>query len=177
MKYKIILSGKGSESYIHQLNDSQFESLKELDIENTDPDIDEVSKILDKNDIFETDNTFLGPYNDPENYIIEVFDESENLIWSSSDDHEFVDCEFDCKFDNDRTLIVEDYSKGQYFLYTLECDEFDPEKLKPIVVEVGERFEIITDLMYDDVNLADTKDWLDYWSKGLYYYLNDRYSI
>ena len=175
MKYKIILSGKGSESYIHQLNDSQFESLKELDIENADPDIDEVSEILDKNDIFETDNTFLGPYNDPENYIIEVFDESENLIWSSSDD--FVYCEFDCKFDNDRTLIVEDYSKGQYFLYTLECDEFDPEKLKPIVVEVGERFEIITDLMYDDVNLADTKDWLDYWSKGLYYYLNDRYSI
>ena len=48
MKYKIILSGKGSESYIHQLNDSQFESLKELDIENTDPDIDEVSEILDK---------------------------------------------------------------------------------------------------------------------------------
>ena len=47
MKYKIILSGKGSESYIHQLNDSQFESLKELDIENTDPDIDEVSEILE----------------------------------------------------------------------------------------------------------------------------------
>jgi len=175
MKYKIILSGKGSESYVHQLSDSQYEILEEMDVENSDPDIDQLTEILEKNDIFETDDTFLGPYNDPENYIIEVFDDVENLIWSSGIDHEFIDCEFECRFDNSRVLIVEDYSKGQYFSYILDCDQFDPKKLKPVVIEVGERFEVITDLIYDDINLMDTKDWLDYWSKGLYYYLNDIY--
>ena len=172
MKYKITLSGRGSESYIHQLSDSQFESLKELNLENSDS--DQLAQILDKNDIFETDDIFLGPYNDAEHYIIEVFDESENLVWSSGEDHWFGDCEFECKFDNDKVLIAEDYSKGQYFSYTIECDEFDPEKLKPVVVEVGERFEVIVELKYDNKDLSDTKDWLDYWSKWMYYYLNDK---
>jgi hypothetical protein len=172
MKYKITLSGRGSESYIHQLSDSQYEIFKELDLEN--PDSDQLAQILEKNDIFETDDIFLGPYNDPEHYIIEVHDDGDNLVWSSSEDHWFDDCEFECKFDNDKVLIAEDYSKGQYFSYTIECDEFVPEKLKPIVIEVGERFEVIVDLKYDNKDLSDTKDWLDYWSKGMYYYLNDK---
>jgi hypothetical protein len=174
MKYQIILSGRGSESYVHQLSDSQYETFKEMDVENSNPDIDQLAEILEKNDVFETDNTFLGPYNDPENYIIEVFDENETLVWTSSIEHEFSDYEFECKFDNDKALIIEDYSKGQYFSYTVDCDEFNPEKLKPVIVEVGERFEVITNLMYDDKDLNDTKEWLDYWSKGLYYYLNNK---
>jgi len=172
MKYKVTIGGRGSESYIHQLSDSQFESLKELNLENSDS--DQLAQILDKNDIFETDDIFLGPYNDPEHYIIEVYDESDNLVWSSGEDHLFSDCEFECKFDNDKVLIAEDYSKGQYFSYTIECKEFDPEKLSSIVIEVGERFEVIVDLKYDNMDLSDTKDWLDYWSKGMYYYLNDK---
>jgi hypothetical protein len=42
----------------------------------------------------------------------------------------------------------------------------------PIVTEIGERVEIITDLMYNEVELSSYKEFGDYWSKGITYYLN-----
>lgn len=173
MIYKITLSGKGSESYIHELNNDQIDSLKSLDLENTDS--DEISNILDKNDIFETDEIILGPYSHPENYYIEVFDENEDIIWKSEDEHEFEDCHFNCVFDNpdDKVLIVEDYVKGQFLSFTIETESFDPKKLIPVITEISERIEVITGMFYGEQDLSESKDYLDYWSKGITYHLND----
>ncbi len=171
MKYKIVLGGRGSESYVHKLSESQIERIKELDLE--DPDVDNLSEILEKNDIFDTDDIVFGAYTDSENYLITVYDESDNVVWESPNDHEFEDCDFKCVFDTDRVLIIEDYVKGQFYSYELEVENFDNNKLIPLITEIGERIEVITDLIYDGHSLSDTKDWLDYWSKGMYYYLND----
>lgn len=169
MKYKIVIAGRGSETYVHKLEDSQFEKLKDQDLQNTNVDL--LSHILNKDDVFTTDDTFLGVYNDPECYIISVYDDSDTLIWESDVDHEFSDCDFKCVFDNDKAFLVEDYVKGQFFSYEIEVDNFEPEKLAPIITEVGEVIEIITDLTYDGQSLNDTKDWSDFWSKGINYYL------
>lgn len=170
MKYKIVLSGRGSESYIHKLNESQIEKIKELDLE--DPDVDELSEILDKQDIFETDDIVFGSYTDSENFLITVYDENDNIVWESPNDYEFEDCEFKCVFDNDKVLIIEDYVKGQFYSYELEVEKFEHGKLISSITEVGERIEALTDLLYDGQSLGD-KEYLDYWSKGMYYYLND----
>lgn len=168
MKYKIVIGGRGSETYVHKLNDSKVNSLKDIDL--VDPDHDQVSGIIEC-DFFETDDIFLGPYNDPESYMISVRDENDNLVWESPLEHEFEDCDFNCVFDNEQSLIVEDYIKGEFFSYELETEKFEPSKLLPVITEIGEVIEIITELTYDGVSLRDTKDYLDYWSKGLNYYL------
>ena len=103
--------------------------------------------------------------------MITVYDEGDNVVWESSIEHEFEDCDFNCVFDNDKVLLVEDYIKGQFFSYVLDVEEFEAQKLLPVITEIGERIEIITDLTYDGASLIETKDWLDFWSKGVNYYL------
>ncbi len=169
MKYKIVFAGRGCETYVHKINDLQFDKLKETDLEN--PNVDFISEFLSKDDIFTTDDTFLGVYNDPECYMISVYDESDSLIWESDVNHEFEDCEFNCVFDNEKSLLVEDYVKGQFFSYEIDLEQFDANKLIPVITEIGEVVEIITDITYDGQSLNDTKDWLDFWSKGINYYL------
>jgi len=97
----------------------------------------------------------------------------DDLIWESKNDHEFEDYIFEFVFEEDKSLIIEDYTKGQFFQYDIELDEeFDPKKLKPIVTEIGERVEIITNFTYNETDLSLFKEYGDYWSKGLTYYLN-----
>jgi len=80
---------------------------------------------------------------------------------------------FEYIFEDDKSLIIEDYTKGQFFQYDIELDEeFDSKKLKPIVTEIGERVEIITNFTYNETDLSFFKEYGDYWSKGLTYYLN-----
>jgi hypothetical protein len=102
-----------------------------------------------------------------------VYDESESMVWESPNNHEFDDVQMEFKFETDQVLIVEDYIKGQFYFYEIELEkDFDPTLLIPIVTEIGERVEIITDLMYNEVELSYYKEFGDYWSKGLTYYLN-----
>jgi hypothetical protein len=54
----------------------------------------------------------------------------------------------------------------------LNSENFDENKLKPIVTEIGERVEIITGFYYNEVDLLNYKEYGDYWSKGITYYLN-----
>jgi hypothetical protein len=95
------------------------------------------------------------------------------MIWESPNNHEFDDVQMEFKFETDQVLIVEDYIKGQFYFYEIELEkDFDPALLVPIVTEIGERVEIITDLMYNEVELSSYKEFGDYWSKGITYYLN-----
>jgi hypothetical protein len=133
----------------------------------------EVAEILGVDFVTDSDDIFLGPYNDPELYYITVYDENENVVWESSDKHEFEDIQMEFKFESDEVLIVEDYTKGQFYFYEIELEkDFNPSLLIPIVTEIGERVEIITDLIYNEVELSYYKEFGDYWSKGITYYLN-----
>lgn len=173
MKYRIVVSGRGGECYIHTLEEEQKIKLHESDVENDGCEPEVISEVLNKYDVFDTDNIYLGPYNDPENFIIQVYNENDDLIWESKNDHEFEDYDYQYLFETEKSLIVEDYSKGQFYEYELELDEeFDPKSLKPIVSEIGERVEIITDFTYNGTDLSFFKEYGDYWSKGITYYLN-----
>lgn len=175
MKYTITLGGSGSESYVHTLNEEQLKNLKKLNIENPNRLFDEfdIANALNKNDFFETDNIFMGPYFDPKYYFIEVHDENENLIWESKNDHEFEDNEYVSVFDEGKILIIDEYIKGTYLNFVIEADNFDPLKLIPIITEVGERLEIITGFVYDGKKIDEVNEYLDYRSNGISYYLND----
>lgn len=171
--YKITVSGRGSESYVHILDENQQKTLFDLNVEDDECTHEEISEILDKNDVFETDDIFLGVYNNPEYYHIEVRNDNDVLIWESNTKHEFTDSQIEYKFGDEKILIAEDYVKGNLFNYEIELDgDFESNKLTPIITDIGERVEVITGLLYGDVDLSFFKDYGDYWSKGMTYYLN-----
>lgn len=168
-KYFIEVGGKGGECYIHKITDEQKELLK--DVESDSLEFDEISKILNLNDVFETDDIVLGVY--PSSTFITVKNENGDVIWESPNDFEYEENEWNYIFETDQCLIAEDYCKGHFFTYEIDLDEdFDYKKLKPVITEISERIEIITDLIYNNVDLSPFKEYGDYWSKGFTYYLN-----
>ena len=75
MRYKVVVSGRGAECYVHLLEDGQRQKLFESEVENGDCEPEVISEIVNKNDIFETDDIFLGPFNNPEHFMIQVYNE------------------------------------------------------------------------------------------------------
>jgi len=172
MKYKIIVSGRGSECYVHSIDENQKSKLSDLGIDNSYGEHETISEILDKDDIFETDTIFLGPYNDPETFIIEVFNENNDKVWSSESNHEFKEEEFEFITAEGNYLIVDDYTKGEFFNYEIELEEdFDSDKLKPVITEVIDGLDLITKIQYAETDLEVFKDYGGYWSKGITYHL------
>jgi len=172
-KYKIIVGGRGGECYIHHINTNKKVSLLSEGVEDDQMETEDIAQILEVDFVTDSDEVYLGPYNDPEVYLIIVMDENENVVWESGNDHNFEDEEWEYKYTDVDVLIVEDYVKGQFFSYDIELEQdFDPSKLSALVTEIGERLEIITDLVYSGVELKDYKEIGDYWSKGISYYVN-----
>ena len=172
-KYKILVGGRGAECYVHKLNVDKRSQLMEGKVQEDQMDSEQISEILGVCVVTETDDIFLGAYNDPELYHITVLDENENTVWESENSHEFDDYQWEYKFDDDQVLVVEDYSKGIFYEYELELEQdFNHKLLVPIVTEIAEKVELITDFLYDESDLNSFKDYGDYWSKGLNYYLN-----
>ncbi len=172
MKYKIQIFGRGGECYVHLLNDEQREKLLDGGVEQDMIDSEDIATILEKPDIFsETDDIFLGSYTEDYCIQIKVTNENDVVVWESSDDEDF-ETDYEYKFVDDKSLIVYDDVKGEFFSYELEIDdEFNPNKLKLVVTELGERIELITRVTYNDVDLESFKDYGDYWSKGLSYFI------
>jgi hypothetical protein len=172
-KYKIVISGRGAECYVHSINEEQLKEFISSEVESGDCEPETISEILNKEDIFETDNIFLGPYNNPEDFLIQVFNDNNIKIWESDQKFEFQETENEYLFETDNSLLIEDYTKGEFYNYEIEVDgEFDENKLKPVITEIAEVVEIITGFYYGDVDLNNYKDYGDYWSKGITYYLN-----
>lgn len=171
--YKISLSGRGSECFIFPLDDVQYETLYKGDVESDKMELDDILEILGVEDIFDSEESVLGTYLDE--YYISIFDIEENEIWSSeSDDVDFL-AEWKEDTIKETHLVIEDYSKGNFFNFFVETDEeFDPTKISFIVTEVGDSRDIITSIKYNGEDLQDTKEFGDYWSKGLYYILTKR---
>jgi hypothetical protein len=172
-KYKIIVGGRGGECYIHHIETNKKITLLSEGVEDDKMESGQVAEVLGLDFITDSDEVFLGPYNDPEVYLITVIDENENVVWESDNEHQFQDEEWDYKYTETDILIVEDYVKGQFYTYELELEQdFDPSKLTALVTELGERLEIITDLVYKGVELNSYKEFGNYWSKGITYYIN-----
>jgi hypothetical protein len=171
-KYKIHLSGKGSEVLVYSINGEQKQKLKEFDFDSSEIDFGNLSPILGVEFIHDSDISYTGPYSEPTDYFIEVKDEDGNLVWQSDDNFYPDDVNFNCVHDNEDVLLIEDYSKGEFYTFDLEIDEdFDFNKLYLKITEIGDMVEVITGLFYDSKDLDDSKEFSDIWSKGLYFHL------
>ena len=170
MKYNIQVNGKGAECIIHKINQTQHESLADGDVESDAMDYDQICEALEIEDLFENDPEIIsGVYDDPDNYEVIVTDESGEEVWSTNDTDGFEDCEWKGIF-TEGVFIAEDYQKGNFFEYELETENFEPEKLVPVVTSIGDdRIEIISGLMYDGKQLENIGG--DTSSKGFSWHL------
>ena len=119
-----------------------------------------------------TDHLVYKTTNGSEYIMITVTDESGDVVWQSDSDFEFEEIEDIYQYNDDNYLLVEDYQKGNFFIYTLETDEdFNPDLLSAKVVELLDgRSELITDLKYNGEEML--KDYGDTGSKGFTYMLS-----
>ena len=173
MKYKIEITGRGVDCYVHKITEFQKNDLIDNEFEMNIDSIDDVADILSIDDVFDTDLVHTGLYNDSENYIITIRCVDENktieLIEYYFDDYEYTPL-----YRDDNYLIITDQVKGNILNYEIDIeDEFDIGKLKPVVLDLTENLDIITDFTYDGKDLTDNKEYGDYDSKGFSYYLNE----
>ena len=173
MKYKIEITGRGVDCYIHKITEFQKNDLIDNEFEMNIDSIDDVADILSIDDVFDTDLVHTGFYNDSENYIITIRCVDENktieLIEYYFDDYEYTPL-----YRDDNYLIITDQVKGNILNYEIDIeDEFDIGKLKPVVIDLTDNLDIITDFTYDGKDLTDNKEYGDYDSKGFSYHLNE----
>lgn len=174
-KVKLILGGRGYETYVHNINEEQKERLVNADIENQNPNYDLVCEILGIDNHDDNSTAYLGASTDPESFYIGAFDENDNVIWESDENFEFNEELEDHWWDEVETdgskLLIVDYVKGNFHEYVLELEEdFDPQKLSPVYLDISEIIQILKSLKYDGKEI-EIDEWGDYWSKGLYYHL------
>jgi hypothetical protein len=172
-KYKISISGHGADCYIYRLNEEQNEALTEGCVDEGDMSMDEILDVLEKEYITDTDELVQGVYTDPESYKITVTDDSGQLVWESDDETDLTPQIGDSEitYDEPQTLICEDILKGEFFNYELELEEdFNPEKLTPILQHVGDMVTIMTGFRYDGKKM-EVSEFGDYWDKGYNFFL------
>ena len=175
-KYKISVSGKGSETFVFPINEEQKQKLKEIDVEKSDMDFNEISEILNVESISDIDISYVGVYSDPELYHIEVENENGAIIWESDTQFYPEDNIEEYLHNDEDVLLVEDYQKGTFFTYELELEEeFNFALLNLITKEIAERVEIVVGLTYNGNDIEILKDFGDTWSKGISYYLCEKY--
>lgn len=184
MKYKILLGGRGSETYIHSITDEQKKILIDEEVERDQMEYDRIMEVIGVPNYNDTEETYAGPYYSNGDYVIEVYNDKDEKIWDSVDDGK-DDWEFNIELveelddwatevvNEDNKLIIEDYCKGNFKEFTLEIDgEFDPNLLSPKTIEINERMDIISGLYYNGVEIEEF-EWGDTWGKGMYYYISD----
>lgn len=166
-KLTIEIWGKGTESFLHKLNNIQFKTLLKGDVEDEEMSHKEITEILKKDSIKDTTDKIYGVYNDDFQIIAK---ENDQPIWKSNN-HRFntyIDKE---EFSDDKYLMVQDYQQGNFFKYELHTKEFNPSLLIAETTEVMDGlFELITDIRYDDKIMK--KDFGTTKSKGLYFFLS-----
>jgi hypothetical protein len=177
MKYNISLSGRGCDCRIFKIKDEEYLYLKENDVENEKLHFEEICEYLKKDLLFEDfDDCVTGAYLD-ESWIT-VEDEIGNQVFdgepidSHLDNSEWISIDFEGK---ENYLALEDYSKGKFFTFNLESEIFEINKLSFIVKEVCEVRDIIIGVKYDGEDITDTMEFGDFWSKGFYYILSEKF--
>lgn len=168
-KYSISLGGKGAECSLFPLTQEQSQDLIDMGIEKDEMSIDEITDFLGVDDLISSsDRIVTGAYYG--DHYISVFDENGGEVWNS-EEYEYDETDWvDGGLPETDYLVVEDYSKGEFFTFNLEIEEdFDPSKLIPIITEIAESKEIITGFRYDEMDISETAEFGNYWSKGFYY--------
>jgi hypothetical protein len=174
MKYKIEITGRGVDCYVHKITEFQKNDLIDNEIEMNVDSIDDVANILSIDDVFDTDLVHTGFYNDSENYNITIRYVDDNKTLELIE-YYFDDYEYTSIYRDDNYLIISDQVKGNILNYEIDIeDEFDIGKLKPVVLDLSDNLEIITDFTYDGKDLTDNKEYGDYDSKGFSYYLCEK---
>jgi len=173
MKYKIEITGRGVDCYVHKITEFQKNDLIDNEIEMNVDSIDDVANILSIDDVFDTDLVHTGFYNDSENYNITIRYVDDNKTLELIE-YYFDDYDYTSIYRDDNYLIISDQVKGNILNYEIDIeDEFDIGKLKPVVLGLSDNLEIIIDFTYDGKDLTDNKEYGDYDSKGFSYYLNE----
>jgi hypothetical protein len=169
--YKIILAGKGAELYPFELNTEQYDKLREGGVEQDELDYDQICEILGVDSYFDSPNeTIMGPF--PQTFILRVEDEEGKVVYETEVlDVDKVD--YEEKHCSDKAfLIIEDYCKGEQVVYDIPLEEdFDIDKLRLKVYDVGCRVEVINEIIYDEKSYEIYKSYGDTTSKGYYYHL------
>jgi hypothetical protein len=174
MKYKIEITGRGVDCYVHKITEFQKNDLIDNEIEMNVDSIEDVANILSIDDVFDTDLVHTGFYNDSENYNITIRYVDDNKTLELIE-YYFDDYDYTSIYRDDNYLIISDQVKGNILNYEIDIeDEFDIGKLKPVVLDLCENLEIITDFTYDGKDLTDNKEYGDYDSKGFSYYLCEK---
>ena len=151
--YKITIGGKGAEVYPFQLNTEQYETLRDGGVEQDELDHDQICEILGVDTFFESPNeSIIGTY--PDAFFVRVEDEGGNVVYQSED------------LDSDRT----DYEEHIVYDIPLE-EEFDINKLRFKVDDIGCRIEVVSGILYDEKDYNTYKSFGDTSSKGYYYHL------
>ena len=169
--YKITLGHRGAEVYPFKLNTKQYETLRDKRVEYDELSYEEICEILEVESYFDSPlDSLMGPYADT--FYMRVQDEDGNLIYETEELNP-EKCDYEEKYcSQDAYLIIEDYCKGDHLVYDIPLDEdFDIEKLRFEVNDVGCRVEIVTDILYDEKKYDLYKSFGDTSSKGYYYHL------
>lgn len=178
MRYNINLGGRGSDCIIYKISDEQFEYLKENGVEEEKLEYEEICEYLQKELLFDdADDYVIGPYLD--GLWLSVEDENKNIIFESDSlPDDVVDNSVwkSCQVEGENYFVLEDYSKGNFFSFEIEDDNFDINKLSFIIKDIAECRDLIVGIKYNQVDLSDTKEFGDYWSKGFYYLLSEKWN-
>lgn len=176
MKYTITLTGYGCDAVIHSITNEQLETFTENNVPDGGMTNEEICDVLELDSIYDADDIVNGLYFNNQDLIdtleIVVEDEDRNEIWKSGKDFSFDYDTFEtsCQFYDDNYFVVESTQKGQFRIFELETEEFNPELLTPVVVELFDGiFELITALSYDGEELE--ADFGDTRSTGDNYFL------
>lgn len=175
-KYKITVAGRGAEVYVHKIDDEQKKLLQDMNLEDEDVQVDwdKLTEVLNVDNWDYSDEVYTGCYTSPTAHHIIVVDDEDNTIWESDEDYEMEGLEDEdyVEVNRENVLIIEHSVKGDFMSYVIETEEdFNSDKLSPIITEINEAVQIVTGLRYDGKKL-EIDEWGDNWSKGAYFYIS-----
>lgn len=169
--YKIIIGGRGSEVYPFKINEEQFDTFYNEDVEGDNMGYDDICQILEVESYFDSpEETIMGVY--PDALYFRVENEDGEIIYET-EKVDYDNIEFQDKYcDEGLYLFIEDYCKGEHVIYDIPLEgEFNPELLKLSLTNIGDMIELVTGITYngDDHNIY--KGYGDTSSKGYHYHL------
>ena len=173
MKYTITIGGRGSEVITYKITEEQYLTLKEGSVEEDQMDHEQINEVLGLEYLFDNiEPRFMGAYLD--SLYLEVKDENDVVIHilEKIDYDKIISDEVYC--DGNHYLFIEDYSKGDFWVYNIELEEeFDKDKLVLELTDIGCRIDLVTGISYDGNKFEDVRDYGDTSSKGFYFNLSD----
>lgn len=170
-EFKIIIGGRGSEVYPFKLTEEQFDTFYNEGVEEDNVGYDDVCEILGVESYFDCpEETIMGVY--PEALYLTVENEHGEILHQIQEvDYDNVDHN-DNHCGDDLYLFIEDYCKGDHVVYDISLEEdFDIEKLKLSLTNIGDVIELVTGITYNGDGLLNYKGYGDTSSKGYYYRL------